>query len=171
MWLDWLVFCDYGFSVSALWCPPATPNILLGFLLPWTWGISSRLLQQNIAAAPYLGRGVSPHRHPSWSWTWNSSSRPSCNRSHCSLEVGLLLSAAAPGLRLGVSPPGRHPNLASGVSPLGRTICTDRSCPRYVHRSQRDICKWVSDENLVCFLFFHFDSGNLQRTRLEWSML
>ena len=21
LWLDWLVFCDYGFSVSALWCP------------------------------------------------------------------------------------------------------------------------------------------------------
>ena len=24
MWLDWLVFCDYGFNVSALWCPLAT---------------------------------------------------------------------------------------------------------------------------------------------------
>ena len=23
VWLDWLVFCDYGFSVSALWCPLA----------------------------------------------------------------------------------------------------------------------------------------------------
>ena len=42
---DWLVFCDYGFSVSALWCPLATPILLLGFLLPRTWGISSRLLQ------------------------------------------------------------------------------------------------------------------------------
>ena len=40
MWLDWLVFCEYGFSVSALWCPLATPTILLGFLLPWEWGIS-----------------------------------------------------------------------------------------------------------------------------------
>ena len=35
MWLDWLVFCEYGFSVSALWCPLATLTILLGFLLPW----------------------------------------------------------------------------------------------------------------------------------------
>ena len=35
VWLDWLVFCEYGFSVSALWCPLATPTILLGFLLPW----------------------------------------------------------------------------------------------------------------------------------------
>ena len=41
VWLDWLVFCKYGFSVSALWCPFATSTILLGFLL--------------------LGRGVSPH--------------------------------------------------------------------------------------------------------------
>ena len=43
MWSDWLVFCDYGFSGSALWCPLATLTILLGFLLPWTWGISSWL--------------------------------------------------------------------------------------------------------------------------------
>ena len=78
MWSDWLVFCDYGFSVSALWCPLATPTILIGFLLPWTWGISSRLLQQSTAAAPYLGRVVSPHHRPSWPWTWSSSSRSSC---------------------------------------------------------------------------------------------
>jgi len=43
VWLDWLVLCDYGFSVSALWCPLATPTVLLGFLLPWTRGISSPL--------------------------------------------------------------------------------------------------------------------------------
>ena len=47
VWLDWLVFCEYGFSVSALWCPLATPTFLLGFLLPWAWGISSQLLQQS----------------------------------------------------------------------------------------------------------------------------
>ena len=41
VWLDWLVFCEYGLSVSALWCPLATPTILIGFLLPWTRGISS----------------------------------------------------------------------------------------------------------------------------------
>ena len=40
VWLGWLVFCEYGFSVSALWCPLATPTILLGFLLPWARGIS-----------------------------------------------------------------------------------------------------------------------------------
>ena len=57
VWLDWLVFCDYGFRVFALWCPLATPTILVGFLLPWTWSISSQLLQQSAAAAPYLGWG------------------------------------------------------------------------------------------------------------------
>ena len=71
-------FCEYGFSVSALWCPLVTPTVSLGFLLPWTWGISSRLLQQSAATAPYLGWGVSPHPRPSWPSMWNSSSRPSC---------------------------------------------------------------------------------------------
>ena len=41
VWLDWLVFCEYGFSVSALWCPLATPTVYLGF--------------------SYLGCGVSLH--------------------------------------------------------------------------------------------------------------
>ena len=36
------------------------PTILLGFLLPWTWGISSQLLQQSAAAAPYFRCGVAP---------------------------------------------------------------------------------------------------------------
>ena len=57
MWSDWLVFCDYGFNMSALLCPLATPIVLLGFLLPWTWSVSSWLLQQSTAAAPYLGWG------------------------------------------------------------------------------------------------------------------
>ena len=78
VWLDWLVFCEYGFSMSALWCPLATPTILLGFLLPWVWGISSRLLQQSAAPAQYLVWGVSPHSCLSWPWKWNSPSRPSC---------------------------------------------------------------------------------------------
>ena len=33
------------------------PTALLEFLLTWTWGPSSQLLQQSAAAAPYLGRG------------------------------------------------------------------------------------------------------------------
>ena len=60
LWSDWLVVCDCGFSLSALWCPLSAPTVLLGFLLPSTWGISSWLLQQSTAAAPYLGRGVAP---------------------------------------------------------------------------------------------------------------
>ena len=75
MWSDWLVFCEYGFSVSARWCLLSTSTVPLGFLLPWTWDISSRLLQKSTAAAPYLGQG-----HPSWPWMWSSSSQPSCAR-------------------------------------------------------------------------------------------
>ena len=45
-------------SLSALPCPLSAPTVLLGFLSPWAWGISSRLLQQS--AVPYLGRGVTP---------------------------------------------------------------------------------------------------------------
>ena len=60
MWSDWLFACDCGFSLSALWWPLSAPTILLGFLLPWTWGISSRLFHQSTAAAPYLGRVAPP---------------------------------------------------------------------------------------------------------------
>ena len=49
--------------------PLATPTILLGFLLPWMWGISSWLLQQSTAAAPYLGHVVAPHGLHYWPWT------------------------------------------------------------------------------------------------------
>ena len=59
LWADWLVFCDYGFILSALCCPLATPTVSLGCLWPWTWAISSRLLQQGAATAPYLGPEVS----------------------------------------------------------------------------------------------------------------
>ena len=44
--------------------PSCNTYCLTWFLLPWTWGISSGLLQQSAAAAPYLGQGVSPHRPP-----------------------------------------------------------------------------------------------------------
>ena len=66
MWSDWLVVCDCGFSLSALWCPLSAPIVLFGFLLPWTWGISSWLPQQSAVAAPYLGRGVAPLSHCPW---------------------------------------------------------------------------------------------------------
>ena len=54
----------------------STLTVLLGFLLPWRWGISSQLLQQSTAATPYLGWGVSPHPLPYWPWTWSGCSRP-----------------------------------------------------------------------------------------------
>ena len=47
-------------AAAALWCPLSVPTVLLWFLLPWMWGISSWLLQQTVAAAPYLGNGVAP---------------------------------------------------------------------------------------------------------------
>ena len=102
MWSGWLVFCDYGFSVSALWC--------LWQLLPSYLGFSylgcevslhscSRKLQPlfltlDKVALPDLEHGVAPFSpsapmqpplfgcgvaplscHP-WPWTWGSSSRP-----------------------------------------------------------------------------------------------
>ena len=123
LWSDWLAFCDYGFSASALGCPLTTPTVLLGFFLPWTWGISSRLLQQSAAASPHLGRGVSPHRRSSWPWTWSSSSRPSCARAAAApwrwgsssragpltCGLGWFLSAAAPDLGRVVALLGRRP--------------------------------------------------------------
>ena len=53
LWSDWLVFCDYGFSLRALWCLLSVSTIFLGFLLHLTWGISSWLLQQSTSSAPY----------------------------------------------------------------------------------------------------------------------
>ena len=44
VWSEWLVVCDCGFSLSALWCPLSVCHlsaVLLGFLLRWTWGSSS----------------------------------------------------------------------------------------------------------------------------------
>ena len=151
MWSDWLVFCDYGFSVSALWCPLATPTVLLGFLLPWTWGISSQLLQQSAAATPCLGWGVSPHRRPSdfergvaplgpsvpaqppTPWTWGCSSRLQPLTS----DVGKLVLAAPALLQPGTlghrpwprirgssswPPPLRHGVLLASALDLGRGI-------------------------------------------------
>ena len=64
--------------------PLTTPTVLLGFLLPWTRDISSWLLQQSTATAPYLGRGVSPHCRPSWPWTWKSTPCQLCTHPHLS---------------------------------------------------------------------------------------
>ena len=50
-------------SLSAYRLTWVSLTLDIGNLLPWTWGISSRLLQQSTAAAPYLGRGVAPLGH------------------------------------------------------------------------------------------------------------
>ena len=54
MWSDWLFVYDCGFSLSAFWCPLSAPAILVGFLLPWMWGITLWLLQQSAATAAYI---------------------------------------------------------------------------------------------------------------------
>ena len=105
VWLVWLIFCDYSFSVSALWCPLATPTVLLGFILPWALGISSQLLQQSAAAAPYLGQGVSPHCRLSWPWAWNS-------------PLGPPVPVQPPLLGRDVAPPSLRPNTAQAQTQL-----------------------------------------------------
>ena len=120
VWSDWLVFCDYVFSVSAFWCPLATPTILLGFLLPWTWGISSRLLQWSAATAPYLGQGVSPHGPSSWPQAWGSSSRPLLH------HHSLALSVTAPDLGWGVAPLGHASAWSIAASVLLKAKIQDK---------------------------------------------
>ena len=162
MWSDWLVFCDYGFSVSAFWCPVATPTILLGFLLSWTWGISSWLFQQSAATAPYLGLGVSPHGCLSWPWTWSSSSRPSCARA-----------AAAPW----VDPAIEQPKLAPSGSGEIPQPCGARAATAFLCSSLSPPMGWTqnssSQKNLLCSkvlsvysLFYfsvHFTDGQKRR--------
>ena len=91
VWLDWLVFCDCGFSVSALWCPFVTPTILLGL--------------------SYLGRGVSLHG-------CSSKAQPlllTLDKGY--LLTADLERGVAP---LGPPAPVQPPLLGCGVAPLGR---------------------------------------------------
>ena len=82
-WLDWLVFCDCGFSV----CPLMPSQCLLSYL-GFSYlgcgvslhGCSSKaqllLLTSDMgylltATTPDLRHGLSPHGHHSWPWTWS----------------------------------------------------------------------------------------------------
>ena len=65
------------FQSSALWYPLSVLTVLLEFLLSWTWGISSQLLQQRTATVPYLGSGVAPLCYHPWPWMCITGS---CNR-------------------------------------------------------------------------------------------
>ena len=97
LWSDWLVFCDYSFSVSALWCPLTTPTVLLGFsylghgcsskvqpLLLILDEVSPPDLEHGVAplsplvpAQPLLLRhGVATHGHRPWPRMWDNSSWP-----------------------------------------------------------------------------------------------
>ena len=74
----------------------------------------------------YFGRGVSL---PGWSLPWTRLPLLTltveqllfallCPHSHCSLDMVLLLSSAAPDLGHGVAHLGHHPDLGYGVAPL-----------------------------------------------------
>ena len=100
VWALWASLVGVGFDSKGEFAPP---TVLLGLLLcPWTWGISSQLLQclPSYWGFSDLGRGVSPHSQPSkaqplllildigylfsaapvkcrrcsWPWTWGISS-------------------------------------------------------------------------------------------------
>ena len=53
--------------------PSCNTYHLTWFLLPWAWGISSRLLQQSAATAPYLGWRVSLYTDTYITWVWVNS--------------------------------------------------------------------------------------------------
>ena len=54
VWLDWLVFCEYGFSVSALWCPLATPTVFLGFSLTLSVGYLHIDIYKHMSVYMYM---------------------------------------------------------------------------------------------------------------------
>ena len=60
VWLEWLVFCEYGFSVSALWCLLATPTILLGFHTTFSiFSLRTHTHKIYITTNPQLRKGQS----------------------------------------------------------------------------------------------------------------
>ena len=93
MWSDWLVVCDCGFSLSALWCPLSVTSLILvsltlnvGYLfmaapakrshcsLLWTWGSSSQPCLQlgschSCAKSPLDWKEIQPV-HPKRDWSW-----------------------------------------------------------------------------------------------------
>ena len=101
--MAWLSFIELDKAVvhvirlaSCLWlwfqsvCPlmPSLSAYHLTWVrLPWRWSISSWLLQQIAAAAPYLGHGLASLRHCPWPWTWGSSSWPAMLPRHCSCRA------------------------------------------------------------------------------------
>ena len=53
-WVPWASLVDLGFDSK---CDLTPPSILLWLLCPWTWGISSQLLQHHAAPALALSTG------------------------------------------------------------------------------------------------------------------
>ena len=107
--------------------PLASPTVLLGFLFPWTWVISSRLLQQSAAAALTLNEGYLLTAAPPDLECGLAPLSPPAPVQLLLLTLGeaYLLMAAPPDLERGVAPlglpvPMQPPLLGCGVAPLGR---------------------------------------------------
>jgi len=71
LWQEWVCFYTWicpsyhlagasplPFNVGYLLTATPAPTVLLGFLWPWTWGISSQLVQRSAATTSDLGCGV-----------------------------------------------------------------------------------------------------------------
>ena len=68
LWLWFQCVCPLIPSCNTYHLTWVSPTLDMGHLFS--------LPQQSVAAAPYLGWGVSPHGCPSWPWAWGCSSRP-----------------------------------------------------------------------------------------------
>ena len=138
------VFCEYGFSVSALWCPLTTPTILLGVSC-LERGVSLHRCSSKAqpllltldeeylltAAPPDLECGIAPLGPPA------PTQLPP-------LDVGLLLPASAP-------------DLGHGVAPLCRALCTVAAA--------RALCAMLYDIKLYNYKFSGAWTG-LESTQL-----
>ena len=85
VWALWASLVDIGFDSKCDFAPPA---ILLGLLLcPWTWDISSKLLQHGKVTAPVptILLGLL------YPWTWGISSQPLQHRAAVAPENGIIL--------------------------------------------------------------------------------
>ena len=74
VWLDWLVFCDYGFSVCPL-MPSCNTCHLTCVSLTLDVGYLFTAAPAKCSHCSLPWTRVSPHHRPSCPWTWSSSSR------------------------------------------------------------------------------------------------
>ena len=73
LWSDWLVFCDWFQCVCPL-MPSRNTYGLTWVSLTFNMGYLFTAAPAKHSRCSLPGPGVSPHGHPSWPWTWSSSS-------------------------------------------------------------------------------------------------